>query len=51
MLQKKFDIIKGNLKVYENLSLELQDNLNEIEQNKIKTSKNGKYSDDIRTVY
>ncbi len=29
----------------------MQDNVNEIEQNTIKTFKNGKYSDDIRTVY
>ena len=41
----------NNLKYFENLSVELQEEINNIDKNYICTFKNGKYTDEIRSVY
>ena len=41
----------NNLKYYENLSVELQEEINNIDKNYICTFKSGKYTDEIRNVY
>ena len=41
----------NNLKYFENLSVELQEEINTIDKNYICTFKNGKYTDEIRSVY
>ena len=40
----------NNLKYFENLSVELQEEINNINKNYICTFKNGKYTDEIRSV-
>ena len=50
-LQDKFEKTEANLKYFEDLSADLQCQINELERDTIKTFKDGKYTDEIRTVY
>ena len=52
VLQLNSELTQGidNLKYYENLSVELHEEINSINKNYICTFKNGKYADEIRSV-
>ena len=50
-LNCELTLANNNLKYYENLSVELQEEINNIDKNYICTFKSGKYSDEIRSVY
>ena len=52
VLQLNSELTQGidNLKYYENLSVELHEEINSINKNYIWTFKNGKYADEIRSV-
>ena len=49
-LNSQFTQANNNFRYYENLSMELQEEINNIDKNYICTFKNGKYTDEIQCV-